>query len=1833
MKSEFRPYKVIHHYKNDYKRTQYLMYIYIGSLLTEDTMKVLNKIQKLDIIDSLEKITKKDVKLMEEEFCEDWYNYFFLSAHIHKKFTNISKSKIKEFSSKFGESWVNKHIVKYKLTKKDLIFSHQTLFEQNLKSKQKSVVISRKKEMDFRTYIQQNEENKEKNKQVGGNGDAGVEDIDVEDISVEETEPKDEDLTDMSDIEDIEDISAIDNEISEPTEKESDLEKIVSTDESDDIDKKSSKTADLIAAALNEKSWKKEKSDKSDFNSKIDKNTFDMELSDVYEKIYIENRIYNDDNIKTVQNKITYTIPLNENISENNHILPSRQYLYSKYMFKNKEEKIMIGQKWSRRNELLNIDVIPNNNLQTYENLRGNLKYLRDKFNIKIKRIDESDLILSDYSNFMLNNEIFMIDIYSQLGMNIKPNPEQKRNLFDVFVSLYFPNVNEKQLDEIIKLLNKQENNEDILINEKFKTIRNDLKLETEISELIDDTIKNKSEEINKYILDNNIIQAIINVNIYDKKNITGTSSDEKFNLYLIFDNFIVNKEYPFIHYNALDSGITYKFYDKSVVLKDSNTMKKWFNSIQYGITIKKRVRDDKYISINITEMGKIEYRVSWLETENALMKDVEDTYDIIRDILKKINSENKQVRFINPENERFEYAFVNSIQKLVIPDKYKIDHNDLSDFCRYFYPYISVVIQPRKKLSKLDLDSTISKYGTYLRYKKVTGYDNKVKMHMRILYIMRNFEFTDKELLDEVSKHYNMTYEETGKEIDFVREKYASSLRKMSRNLKPLSSLPKSKPPGIGIDIQGRDTENYKIRLTGVRSKQQLLEVSQFLRALMYLYTETYLFKKSKFQKIKETLKKLTNIAKRRGKVREIVDYERESTDIKMITKLDKKRLGFRPEEGQSQWTRACQNSGEDKKRRPEIVSSDNIKELIRKGFKLDKKSGMYIKTHKDKDLKKEITMRAIPLEAEEGKTNYYYCDPEVNKQHKYIGFLIKGNNPDDLCMPCCFKKDQYVSDNKVKENYFKKCIGEVKDYVVEKKSLDTVKDKIYVLQHTKKVQEGRFLFLTKYLDFFFNKLWDNDKKIKNHFLVESNSGYYLKFMVKDMKHHFIAAISAIYGLSFDEIIEKIVKFFGEKKNKKYFYYLNNGDIFMRFETLENYLLFLESKKLLDYSIVGEVLSLPGVLEEEGLGIYIFNEQLNKIDDKENKKEKISYNLDCLDPTNKKYLLNKKKNVVLVKENKYYFPIFMAIKKKGDKRVELKKTFEFEDKNGNIVNQLRALYISGCSENILEQISIASKYNAKNMMEILEKLKPETQYLDVSGKVKYIKLKEILLPVYPSGIDYNYDYTFSNPKFETIENIMKKIKNVEKIDKLFSISKVLYDKKKKDSYRVHSVLLKNQLVLPIKETNLSMKEINRMKLKIELRPDEDSLNKMILKEEKISDDVKLNVNKNLYLEEGYNLFRFELSNYLNEENLKVKREIIEINDSEISDKKKRDELKKYLISISNPKLKKYLKNGNVKKYVYFVSSLGKKKDMNNFKINNQRNICGLNKNANTCNNLPYCEYVNKKCMFSMEDEIVIEYVNRVIEDFILKNVSYKEIIQEDNYFVSDIVDINDFTNRDNQKIIRNDNLSLNKIMNELFGNESAPQIGKKKKDFYEYDEQVEMEEIGDNYSQEIISNSDSNIRAYVNGFYWLKNPLYYKERRNLGYKSVVQDNLTNLLKAKIIKKIQDMESIDSKDSKINIPKELIKYFENKNEIESKLMDFAKSRLNTKGTLEFYVLSLIYDIPILLFNKYNEIIEVYDNGKIIKDKNKTKYSYKNSIKIKHDVSEDIKTPKKIYVLY
>ena len=67
------------------------------------------------------------------------------------------------------------------------------------------------------------------------------------------------------------------------------------------------------------------------------------------------------------------SIPLSEKFGENK-LLPEYTYFWSEYKHDDSPiDYVMIGQKWIRRNEMVMIDVKPNENLAVYENLRNNL--------------------------------------------------------------------------------------------------------------------------------------------------------------------------------------------------------------------------------------------------------------------------------------------------------------------------------------------------------------------------------------------------------------------------------------------------------------------------------------------------------------------------------------------------------------------------------------------------------------------------------------------------------------------------------------------------------------------------------------------------------------------------------------------------------------------------------------------------------------------------------------------------------------------------------------------------------------------------------------------------------------------------------------------------------------------------------------------------------------------------------------------------------------------------------------------------------------------------------------------------------------------------------------------------------------------------------------------------------------------------------------------------------------------------------------------------------------------------------------------------------------------
>jgi len=1889
------PIKIIHKFKNNNLRTQYKVFIFVGSLLDENIMKILRIIENKDFITSLNILTDKQIKEMVNFYGDKWYEKFFTSYHINSQILLLknSNSKRKALETKMGKDWIR--ILLEEPVLKKVSYSYASSYYNYLLSKNKIKSTSKRVELDFTTYedskkqsggfflennkninlLEDSEDNLEKCidciKQKGGNDDDDDGELlsDLEtDMNISETDMNisetDVNILESDNQEKIEDDNKeeekpiTEDDLDEAVEEDFDLDELTKLYSTPDVetDKSIKETSKLISEAIHDKKWEKAIDNLTDiYDKSLDTITFDGKLEDVYNKYYITDQyIFTDDTIKTMRQKIAVSIPLNPKFGKEMKLLPEAQYFWSEYTFEGKIDNIMLGQKWIRRNELLKIDIKPNENLKVYEKLRNNLSYLKDSFGYRIKREDDETNVIDFYEKFITNNEIFMLDIYNELGLNYSVESESKRNLYEVYVNIYFPGITYERMEQIISLLNGKDDKEMLYVESIFGSIRNDVKLETEIYENVEKA-KFKNKEYDSLFFENYIIQSIIHVNINDPKNITGTTLENKYNLYRIFDNFIVNQEYPFIQFQTPDTNITYKFFTKTEKIDNQEILSKWFENAPYGISVKVKQDGDKYISINIHETGRIEYKITFKEEDQATIENIYNTYEIVRNLLKKINSENKKIKFILPPDDRFKFAFINTIQKFTIPEKFKINHDDLSDFARFFFPYVSLVIEPKKRESKKGNtgEEQTSKFGTYLRYKRISKYENRTKMHLRILYFLRNYELSDRELIDEVAKQFNITQDVAAKELDYVREKYVKVIKKSKKLIKHLKSLPRSKPPGIDISIQGRDRDRYKIRITGARDKNQLDEIINFMKVLLYLYVETYLKKTKEYQKLRETLKTLNKIAKRRNKVVEIVDYESSIKNVKIITSLDKKRLGYKPEEGQNQWTRNCQNSGNDKKRRPDGISSDQIELLVKKGYKLNDKSGFYerIVEVKGKSGIKKVTLRAVRLTGENGKYNYYACNPDENQDHMFVGFLTKGNNPNDLCMPCCFKKDQLTSGNKFKMNYYKKCIGEKAQNVDEKISGSSLGDKIYILQETNKIQDGRFIYLPKWLDIFFNQIWKHDQKIRNHYLLESKTGYFFKYTVKNDKYNFLAAIADIYEKTISNIISLMIDFVKSDKEDKYFTFLNNGDIRESFLTRDNLIEYLQLSNYLEYDLIGELLAIPGLLSRKGIYYYIIEKQtilVKKALEKDITKEK--YFLICTNLENDYMRSEDRDIVILIKEAKYYFPIYRVQKDETkDKKIKLQKFFTKNDSTEKIMNELSNYYEKSCQNKLLNQISISNEICCKNIIIDLEKInyRIKKQYIDNRNKCKYIEIvkaddnNNILIPVKPSGINYKYPFeSTNNIKTNKFSSIKETIKNIEiinkKINKNYIAKSVFYDSNKKDSYNIVSLLLNNETVVPIKHEFLNNNEIKKLGLSIKFQPLEEDVDKEIRENKVIIDDRSYRVKDRIYKSEGYNIYRLELSLYL-QDNDEIKNRLITIVRGNLPLKDKKYELRKLLFNLIDKKLiSKYDLSGGGKaiSMAHIIKELPK---LDNYIVYNVRDYCEINNSKDKCNANLHCSWQNNSCKMIMTENMIVDYVNKIIEECVQDSIKFKELIQENNYYVSDIVDYTQYSIRTNQKIIKSSNFSLNKIMSELFGKDKVPIIGRRQlnikiEQFVEED-YPELIELGKQLIQPIIPNMDSIIRSYVNCFYWINNSLYDDESRNLGYISDLQTSITYLFKANIIDFIQNNRK----------NKEFIDYFQNyfkddDNFFESAINKFRKSSFNTDGKIELFVFSYLIDLPIVVYDNFSNVKYIFLQGEVkITDETIKNYTKEeklgNTIFIKFDYDGSNKIPKNIYSIY
>lgn len=1847
------PIKIIWKLKNKNKNVHYHVYIFIGDIKSKSVIDILNKIAPLNLYDALTTLSQKEHTTLINNYGEYWYEKIFISHHIHYIKTTLrsNTAKKKELVEKLGEEWYKKHISNWVSTHK-IIYSYSAVIKEGMERK----LINRKRakeaqfdeNIDFRT-------SKQKELQTGGS----IFDITNDEISEETNDDMDNDTKTTLDV---------------------------------DIDKNLSSTNKVIKDIIStDPNLSKNSLVMTEFDTKKDEHLYDDVLKDVFAKSYVQsNYIFKDDTVKTIKKKICTSIEQDPFIGTNAYLIPSRVYLWSEYTYNGNLEKVMIGQKWIKRNDLLQIDVEPNSNIAIYKKLRGNLKLLRDSirrlYGDKIKREDDEHSLLEEYTDYYTNNELFMIDLYHELGKEPLGDQEDFTNLYDVYIRIYFPKVKKESVSSIVNLINGKNDAESTTLLQMYTSLRNDIFLENEVTRYIEVCRRDDHSKYKNILKENYITQAVIHVYLRTKKDKNNESVPitKSLDLRRIFDNFIVTPEYPLAQFQSIDGQTQFKWHTETIfkqsqVPKDNTitTVTKWFDIEPYGVSFKFKNDEygtNKYLSVNLTDTGKIEYKTQWKESDKASTANIKKTYAYIRKLLLKLKNENKfdDVEFEDIDDVDFKYAFVNTIQRFVIPNNFARNDNDLSDFARYFFPYVTLVIDPRKRLSKILTNK--SKSGTYLRYKRIPKYESNERIENRILYFIRNYDYGNEQALaSEIAKQFNITDERALEHINNVLQKNPH-IHKSRKILKKFENIPKYKPPGIGIDIQGKLKDEYKMRITGARNLEQLTKITSFMEILIFLYYEVYLLKNPDRQILKENLKKVLNIAKRRNKVEEFVKPIDTVALIKQMTSIDAQRLGYAATKGLAHYSRECQSSGDDVRRRPELVLT--TEELENKGYRLNNDNGFY--ERKVTVDKKQTIIRAIKLPSLDsnnqptGKYIYYISGPETNGEYVHVGFLTKSINPYGLCMPCSFKKDQYLSKNIEKKNFFMKCLGDTK--LLDTKGQSG--NKLYVLQDTHKINEGRIGMLPKPLEVFLNVLLKKEKKIKNNYFVGSKTGYYFKYGVSTDTIPLLSSLSAIFDIQTDTIIKNIVTVLNEDKQDRLFTSLKNGDIKTQFQTKEKFFEFINNTTHFDFELMSDVLSMPGVFTKHGINMVIFKKIVRN---SEQSKIIEDYVIACQNMENSDNIYDKNRTTVFMiyepfslrssADNGYYYPIVMAVKeeinekdvkklvknetkKVVDEHMTLIKHFKYTDEENNIVKHISNYYSLNCNidkSNILANAN--EPFIAKKIYRILVDLKdkewePKHQIIDTRNKCIYlITGNNMIIPTKPSGSIGNLDIKTTYDKW-----ISDLHTTLDKLSELHSKTKipvkpigVYYSNIEDGKLRVLAVTTKSGNVVPVTEVLVPKADIVKQKLIYEKKQLYTKLDKDLAlgPTNVITDKRIVHVSQDKFENEEYELFRYEFSEML-DSNPEVKAKLVKLVEA-----KNINSLRLYLYKLCDSELysiyKQYVSSEiqegggdslvNIRKHDISDEEYAK------YKVNNNRYTCSSKTAKHECASSLHCSYAYGKCKFTTSKLSLIKYVTKISDELMSNSLRAWELLKKEGYYVSNIVDQNIFTERPGQTMIKSNNINLQKKLSDLFGKNVVPTIGKEYK--ITMNNEIEQNNInnpliflGDYYIQKIVTNNNTIFRAFANNMYWQKFPDYDIVSRNLGYFSVYQTDLSNYYKNLTINWLLNKQNKGIIQEHV-MP--LIEQFDfDKIDAKQKLKKFIVKLstdivISTPCLVELFVLNTIYNIPIVVYNNDHDVIHVLDSG-LKKSTNVDKKSCLH-ILFNYSQSEGVQIPVDISSIY
>ena len=578
---ENNPYKIIYCVKNNKRNHQYYHYIFLGNI-KYSLRAIINKFTNKSLTDTINLLTKKELNELESFYGIKWFKYFFNKEHINYSFSS-SNPKLSQLTAKLNiKQFIKKE---YKP-----IFTYGFNIQKNL-------ISSYLKKNKFATYsggsdkvknedninddnMNSNNENKDSNE---FDFNFNIDDVIKEAKENEKLEINQTEIDRILNERNNQVVNEFDNIVDDDEIAENNMDK----KELNELQRDIRQTEKIVT-------FKEYRFDKSK-----DEDEYEDVLYNSFNKVYIYDLYINkDDTIKEIKNKISISIK-NKDIYQNNNIIPSRMYLWIRWLIdeekeevkrkteinkfnslhylvsdNKKEEDVNLSNIWIENNNIFHYPIKPYPNINYYINNTKEVQMINEKLNKSTVRIIRNNLdnnILSSMSDYLENNDIFMIDIYNELGYLPHLTEEQILNLQNIFLRIYFPDINPNELKQIIAFVNNGfSDNKNIDAEKEIMKIEqeyNENYLESSLSFKIENiyheifTKLNASNNSLKYTSNNNIIQVHMEIKLISDDLL----NFQRLELYKIFDNFVLNDKYVFIQFTQFNNDSIFKFDEKAI--------------------------------------------------------------------------------------------------------------------------------------------------------------------------------------------------------------------------------------------------------------------------------------------------------------------------------------------------------------------------------------------------------------------------------------------------------------------------------------------------------------------------------------------------------------------------------------------------------------------------------------------------------------------------------------------------------------------------------------------------------------------------------------------------------------------------------------------------------------------------------------------------------------------------------------------------------------------------------------------------------------------------------------------------------------------------------------------------------------------------------------------------------------------------------------------------------------------------------------------------------------------------------------------------------------------